>query len=216
MAEKFESSGPIFNDLAEFFVGDEWSPEQVERQPVLRMDFEGDNGKWSCLAFAHDDRERVVFYSLLPLQVPEEKRAAVAEFITRANFGMEIGNFEMDYSDGTLQFRTSLDIEGGELTPMMIQNLAYTNVAITNQYLPGVVMVVEGDAPPPRRLKKWKTRSRPKKLPRKRKRPESLANNRTRFFTVYREKPRVFLFPCCFWTPQLNGGSLAGRYIGRR
>lgn len=148
MAEKFRGSGPLFNDLVEFFVGDDWAPEQIEDQPVLKMEFEGDNGKWTCLAFAYDDRERVVFYSLLPLQVPEEKRMAMAEFITRANFGMEIGNFEMDFSDGTLQFRTSLDIEGGELTPMMIQNLAYVNVGVTNQYLPGAVMVVEGDATP--------------------------------------------------------------------
>ena len=148
MAEKFKSSGPIFNDLAEFFIGDEWGPEQVEEQPVLRMDFEGDNGRWTCLAFAHDDRERVVFTSLLPVEVPEEKRLLAAEFLTRANFGMEIGNFEMDFSDGAVQFRTSIDIEGGELTPKMIQNLAYVNVTVTDQYLPGLIKVVEGDATP--------------------------------------------------------------------
>ena len=149
MAEKFHSSGPIFDDLVEFFTGDEWSPEQIEDQPVLKMDFEGDNGKWTCLAFAYDERERVVFASVLPVEIPdEEKRAEIAEYITRANFGMEIGNFEMDYSDGSVQFRTSVDIEGGELTPKMIQNLAYVNVTVTDQYLPGLAMVLEGDATP--------------------------------------------------------------------
>ena len=148
MADKFQSSGPIFDDLVEFFTGDEWSPEQMEDQPVLTMDFEGDNGKWTCLAFAYDERERVVFASVLPVEIPEEKRAEIAEYITRANFGMEIGNFEMDYSDGSVQFRTSVDIEGGELTPKMIQNLAYVNVTVTDQYLPGLVMVLEGDATP--------------------------------------------------------------------
>jgi hypothetical protein len=148
MAEKFHSSGPVFDDLVEFFTGDEWSPEQIEDQPVLRMDFEGDNGKWTCLAFAYDESERVVFTSVLPVEVAAEKRAEAAEYITRANFGMEIGNFEMDYTDGAVQFRTSVDIEGGELTPKMIQNLAYVNVTVTDQYLPGLVMVLEGDATP--------------------------------------------------------------------
>ena len=67
MAENFKSSGPIFDELAEFFTGDEWSPEQIEDQPVLRMNFEGEHGHWTCLAFAYDDHERVVFNSLLPV-----------------------------------------------------------------------------------------------------------------------------------------------------
>jgi len=154
MAQVFKSSGPIFNELAEFFTGDEWGPEQVDSQPVLSMDFEGENGKWTCLAFAYDERERVVFTSLLPVQVPDEKRPLVAEYLTRANFGMEIGNFEMDFSDGAVQFRTSIDVEGGELTPKMIQNLAYLNVAVSDQYLPGLVMVIEGEATPVEAIEK--------------------------------------------------------------
>jgi hypothetical protein len=148
MAEKFKSSGPIFDDLVEFFTGDDWSPEQIDQQPVLSMNFEGDHGSWTCLAFAYDDHERFVFTSILPVEIPEEKRMEAAEYLTRANFGMEIGNFDMDFSDGAVQFRTSIDIEGGELTPKMIQNLAYLNVTVTDQYLPGLVMVVEGDATP--------------------------------------------------------------------
>ncbi len=157
MADKFKSSGPIFDDLAEFFVGDEWNPEQIEDEPILRMDFEGDHGKWTCLAFAHDENERVVFTSLLPVEVPEDKRQAVAEYLIRANFGMEIGSFDMDFSDGAVQFRTSIDIEGGELTPKMIQNLAYVNVTVTDQYLPGLVMVVEEGATPEEAIQKVET-----------------------------------------------------------
>jgi hypothetical protein len=148
MADKFKSSGPIFDELAEFFTGDDWSPEQIEDQPVLRMNFEGENGSWTCLAFAYDDHERAVFTSVLPVEIPEEKRLEAAEYLTRANFGMEIGNFDMDFTDGSVQFRTSIDVEGGELTPKMIQNLAYLNVTVSDQYLPGLVMVVEGDATP--------------------------------------------------------------------
>ena len=154
MADKFKSSGPIFDDLVEFFTGDDWSPEQIEEQPVLSMNFEGEHGSWTCLAFAYDVHERLVFASLVPIEVPEEKRPEVAEYLIRANFGMEIGSFDMDFSDGAVQFRTSIDIEGGELSPKMIQNLAYLNVTVTDQYLPGLVMVVEGDATPVEAIEK--------------------------------------------------------------
>jgi hypothetical protein len=140
--------GPIYDIVLEFFEGDEWNPEKVEASPALSMQFEGDNGKWTCLAYAYDERERFVFFSVLPVSVPEEKRTAVAEFLTRANFGMELGNFEMDFEEGDVQFRTSIDIEGGDLTPKMIQNIAYSNVVVADQYLPGLVMVLEGDASP--------------------------------------------------------------------
>jgi hypothetical protein len=148
MSDRFKTSGPIFDEIAEFFTGDEWGPEQVDGEPILRMEFQGDHGKWTCLAYAHDERERFVFVSILPIDVPEEKRAEASEYLTRANFGMEIGNFDMNYAEGVVQFRTSVDIEGGELSPKMIQNLAYINVMVTDQYLPGLVMVVEGDATP--------------------------------------------------------------------
>lgn len=154
MPDKFKTSGPIFDEIAEFFVGDEWGPEQVEEEPILRMEFEGDHGKWTCLACAYDERERFVFYSVLPVVVPAEKRAEAAEFLTRANFGMEIGNFEMKFDDGTVQFRTCVDVEGGDLSPKMIQNLAYVNVMVTDQYLPGLVMVIEGDATPAEAIEK--------------------------------------------------------------
>lgn len=154
MSDPLKTSGPIFDEIAEFFIGDEWSPEQVDQDPVLRMEFIGDHGKWTCLAFAHDERERFVFVSLLPIEVPEEKHGEVAEYLTRANFGMEIGNFEMDYTEGSVQFRTSVDIEGGDLSPKMIQNLAYINVSVTDQYLPGLVMVLEGDATPAEAIEK--------------------------------------------------------------
>jgi hypothetical protein len=60
----------------------------------------------------------------------------------------------MDYDTGAVVFRTSVDIEGGDLTPKMIQNLAYANVTTTDQYLPGLVMVVEGDATPVEAIEK--------------------------------------------------------------
>lgn len=42
------------------------------------------------------------------LQVPEELRPGVAEFITRANYGLIRGNFEMDFNDGELRYKTTI------------------------------------------------------------------------------------------------------------
>ena len=34
----------------------------------------------------------------------EIKRQDIAEYLTRANYGMVMGNFEMDYSDGEIRY----------------------------------------------------------------------------------------------------------------
>jgi len=35
----------------------------------------------------------------------------VNEFLTRANYGLNIGNFEMDFQDGEIRFKTAIDVE---------------------------------------------------------------------------------------------------------
>ena len=101
----------LLNAAMEFFRSDDWAFERLADRSALRLPFQGRNGKWSCLAHARVTAalEQLLFYSVLPLNVPDEKRHAVAEFITRANYAMAIGNFEMDFSDGEVRFKTSID-----------------------------------------------------------------------------------------------------------
>jgi hypothetical protein len=149
-----EDVGPIFKAVAGFFKEDGWNYEQLEGRPILRMGFQGENGNWACFAQSLDEKDRFVFYSSLEMRVPANKRAVVAEYLTRANYGMIIGNFEMDFADGEVRFRTSVDIEGGELTREMIKNLAYSNVLMMDRYLPGLMSVVYAGATPAEAIEK--------------------------------------------------------------
>ena len=47
-----------------------------------------------------------------------------------------------------MRYRTSVDVEGGDLTPVMIKNLAYVNIAVMDQYLPGLAKVVKDGLEP--------------------------------------------------------------------
>ena len=51
-------------------------------------------------------RERnILMYAILPFQCPEGRRQAVAEYLTRVNYDLVCGNFEMNMSTGELRFR---------------------------------------------------------------------------------------------------------------
>jgi hypothetical protein len=140
--------GQLFNALIEFFEEDEWDFNWVEGQTVLSMGFAGRNGRWMCYAQAREPQEQFVFYSVCPMNAPDARRAAVAEFITRANYGMILGNFELDYSDGEVRYKTSTDVEGAQLAAATIKQLVYTNVLIMDRYLPGIMAVMFGGANP--------------------------------------------------------------------
>lgn len=142
------TDGQIFNILVEFFEEDEWDFHWMEGMPILSMGFTGKNGKWMCFAQAREEQEQFVFYSVCPVNAPEDRRQVVAEFITRANYGMIVGNFEMDFADGEIRYKTSIDVEGDTLTPPLIKQMVYANVIIMDRYLPGVMRVIYGNGSP--------------------------------------------------------------------
>lgn len=140
--------GLIFNRLVEFFEEDDWHFSWLDGLPVLSMGFTGINGKWMCYAQAREEQEQFVFYSVFPVNTPKDRIPAVAEFTARANYGMIIGNFELDFDDGEVRYKTSIDVEGDELTAPLIKQMVYTNVVIMDRYLPGLMSVIYGNVEP--------------------------------------------------------------------
>jgi hypothetical protein len=134
----------IFEEMSAFFAQDDWKTTKVPDKPVLRMSFAGDDGAWICFAQARESQQQMVFYSVAPLKVPEDRRAVMAEFLHRANYGMIIGNFEIDFSDGEVRYKTSIDVEGGTLFFPLIKAVVYQNVLTMDRYLKGVTAVALG------------------------------------------------------------------------
>lgn len=61
---------------------------------------------------------------------------------------MIVGNFEMDFEDGEIRYKTSLNFEGSQLDDALLKQLAYINVVMMNKYLPGIEAVAEGKTAP--------------------------------------------------------------------
>lgn len=151
------SNKTILQEILNFFTEDDWKFTKLPGESVLQIPFQGENGRWNCYAQAREDNKQFVFYSLSPITAPEEKRLAIAEFISRANYGMMIGNFELDFNDGEIRYKTSIDISGDNLSFALIKNLVYTNVSMMDKYLPGIMSVIQGDASPEQAITKIET-----------------------------------------------------------
>jgi hypothetical protein len=141
--------------VAAFFTEDGWSFEQMSERPILRLPFQGKGGRWNCYAQIRVTRdvEQVLFYSVLPLNVPADKLPAIAEFITRANHGMALGNFELDFNDGEVRYKTSVDVTETEITSSLLRPIIYTNVLMMDKYMSGLMAVVYADMSPAEAVK---------------------------------------------------------------
>jgi hypothetical protein len=90
-----------------------WSYEVVTERGACVMSVSGRSTSYRCIAAADEALEQVAVLVVAPQRLPEATRVAVCEYLMRVNFGLRIGSFDLDFSDGEFRFRTALDIEGG-------------------------------------------------------------------------------------------------------
>lgn len=138
----------ILDRLRSFFVESEWAFDVDENQSIIRLEFEGDNTGWVTYAQAKEPQRQFVYYSVAPLDAPPDKLLAVAEMITRLNYGIPIGNFEMDFEDGEIRFKSSIDVEESELTDELIRPVVAASIFNMETYLPALIEVIETDDSP--------------------------------------------------------------------
>ena len=140
--------GAILDALTAFFKEENWTVMKVEDKPVLLLNYVGRNGRWSCYASDEEAKHIFLFYSYAPVKAPEDKRPVLSDFLTRANYGLYIGNFELDFNDGEIRYKTSIDVENTELNNALIKGVVYANLNIMDRYLPGIMSVIYGGASP--------------------------------------------------------------------
>jgi hypothetical protein len=118
-----------------------------ESPSVVMTDASTLAGSWTTYVWVREAESQVIVHGVLPWAVPEEARTNAAIYLTLANFGLLIGNFEMDLLDGELRYKTSADFENCELPLRLVRNLVAANLRTMERYLPGLAVVAEGADP---------------------------------------------------------------------
>jgi len=138
-----------FLDIAQKFLeSDEWPFERDDEKGLLKTGISGDGVSFKVFIDAHEEADQLIVYVYSPTAAPEEKRLATAEYIARANYGLKIGNFELDMSDGEVRYKTSIDIEGGQLAEIMVKNLVGVGAGMMHRYYPGLMKLIYSDDSP--------------------------------------------------------------------
>ena len=139
----------VFEVLIEFLDGQGWNYSVLEGREVAQVRFGGGSESFTFFADSRPDREALLCYSVRDERVEEERRNAVSELLTRLNYPLLIGNFEMDFDDGEVRFRSSIDFEDDRPTTALVRNVILPNLQTMNTYRAAIAAVAAGEPIPP-------------------------------------------------------------------
>jgi hypothetical protein len=128
--------------VARYLSKREWPYE--DRDNILATPVAGKNGSWVAFFEPREEDVQLLVYSIIPFVIPTKRRTEAALYLTRANFGLSIGNFELDLDDGEARYKTSIDVEGARILEPLIDHLFLANILTVDRYLVGLQSVIDG------------------------------------------------------------------------
>lgn len=139
--------------MIDFLKAEDWHYASVDGTDDLRLAFAGENGEWPVYVHIEEDEYRLTIYSLLETPIDDSQRPAVMEFVTRANYGMNLCCLELSLDNGEVRVRTALDVSEDRLSEGLIAPLLWENMAQMDTYLPGLMAVIKNEATPREAIK---------------------------------------------------------------
>lgn len=138
----------IVDVVMERLTANEWNFEHPE-DGIVVTGLRGNNSNFRVFFFADEERRTLQVMVTLPVVVPEQKRMEMAEFMTRANSTVLLGNFGMNFEDGEIRYSSAIDLGvDGELTLSMVDGLMMRCVITLDQYTPGIMKVIYANVTP--------------------------------------------------------------------
>jgi len=120
-----------------------------QNQTVYKLGIGLENGRADTFIDIRSDAKQVLIFTVFPSNVPANQRIRISEFITRANKGLILGNFELDMEDGELRYKSAyvFDDTFPNSEKVFITNL-YTTFNMMDRYLPGIMSVIYANVLP--------------------------------------------------------------------
>jgi len=143
-----DEHNPIFGDpfqaLVDHFDAADIRYTSNRKERRLWFTMNSGNALQKC-SFRFDKTGEVLqIFIQYPVMVKEKFRPIAMEFITRANYGLVLGSFDFDNSDGETKFRVSYPMTDRKLEDDIIHKLFSTALGTAGRYFPALMQVIYG------------------------------------------------------------------------
>lgn len=123
---------------------------EVDGKPrmVFILDFALKSGQYRGIIDVKESKPQLLFLLRPQVNLPTERVLQAAEFICRANYGLQCGDFDLCVEDGKVQYRMSIPLADAELTAQQVAAVVVTSLVTAERYLPALLKVAYGAMEP--------------------------------------------------------------------
>lgn len=138
----------VIQMIKDFFTQEAWNYTYSEGQSVFITDIDtsGVLGKLHIVI-----RVKESFYTvhcILNNHAEKNNIALVAEYLHRANYGLNNGNFEFDYEDGQILYKTFVNFKDSDISPTIVKDSIYLPIVMYNRYGKNLLKIMTGSGNP--------------------------------------------------------------------
>lgn len=91
-------------------------------------------------------------YTILANKSDADHIAAVAEYLHRANYDLNNGNFELNYRDGEVRYKAFVEFQGAEFGKSTVEKSIIIPILMFDKYGKNLIKVMLGDGSPEKLL----------------------------------------------------------------
>ncbi|EDL59233.1 YbjN domain-containing protein [Gimesia maris] len=136
-----------FHNIVSFLESHDLKYDAIPDKSVILLNITGKQATYQMLIKVEDGRHVQVF-GVSPISVPEGARSDIAVAIAAANYGLIIGKFELDMSDGEVRFHVALPFDGELPGHDVLSRVVLTPIAMLDKYMPAFLAVIYGNEVP--------------------------------------------------------------------
>ena len=124
----------MFERFKEYLKVVELNYSVVENETIIMFRYTS-KGNYQCIIDIDEHDQVILAYTILGSLVTLDKRNRIAQLLTKINYGLRVGNFEMDYDDGQIRYKTSIDYDGvKDFDDSFIASLILINLTTTDKF----------------------------------------------------------------------------------
>ena len=95
-------------------------------------------------------QDEYVVYTIYEENIGDQYYNLMAEYLHRVNYGMQNGNFEMDYDDGEVRYKVFTITEDSNISENTVRRNILTGVVMFRKYGEGILKIMTGEAREPK------------------------------------------------------------------
>lgn len=117
-----------------------------QSEDLIKFDVEGENGGWPIYLKLIEEERLALVYSIVNNKTPYDKLNDMAIFLTKLNFGLKTGNFELNMDTGEIHFKTYVEMLNEDEDEKYLERAIMHNIFAVDHYLTEIMRIMYATA----------------------------------------------------------------------